>query len=44
MDDYNDFSHPETVTIQDVEEVQIFDQTLEVKVAPMSVVTVQVAI
>lgn len=44
MDDYNDFSHPETVTIQDVEEVQIFDQTLEVKVAPMSVVTVQVEI
>lgn len=44
MDDYNDFSHPETVTIQDVEEVQILDQTLEVKVAPMSVVTVQVAI
>lgn len=44
MDDYNDFSHPETVTIQNVEEVQIFDQTLEVKVAPMSVVTVQVAI
>lgn len=44
MDDYNDFSHPETVTIQDMEEVQIFDQTLEVKVAPMSVVTVQVAI
>lgn len=44
MDDYNDFSHPETVTIQDVEEVQIFNQTLEVKVAPMSVVTVQVAI
>lgn len=44
MDDYNDFSHPETVTIQDVEEVHIFDQTLEIKVEPMSVVTVQVAI